>query len=85
MIESWKRNRAQLDKFWEMWKRDYLLTLRETLPLTHKKTKSQILRHPKIGEIVIVKDDNLPRRAWKLAQIKDYIFSRDGHIRSAVI
>ena len=61
------------------------MTLRETLPLTHKKTKSQILRHPKIGEIVIVKDDNLPRKAWKLAQIKDYIFSRDGHIRSAVI
>ena len=85
LIDSWKRSRAQLDKFLEMWRRDYLLTLRETLPLTHKKTKSQILRHPKIGEIVIVKDDNLPHRAWKLAQIKDYIFSRDGHIRSAVI
>ena len=50
--------------------------------LTHKSSKSQILRHPKIGDIVIVKDDNLPHMAWKLALIT---FSRDSNICSAVI
>ena len=33
----------------------FLLALRETLPLSHKEQQSQILRHPKIGEIVLVK------------------------------
>jgi len=52
-------------------------------PSSYKKSKSQsLIRHPKIGEIDIVKDDNLPRRTWKLAE---YIFRRDGHICSAVI
>ena len=68
-----------------MWRQDYLLTLRETLPLFHRGLRSQISREPKIGEIVLVKDDNLPRRKWKLALVKEYIFSKDGQIRSVII
>ena len=43
------------------------------------------MRQPKIGEIVLVKDDNQPRRMWKLALIKEYILSKDGQIHTVII
>ena len=61
------------------------MVLRENLPLSHKESRSQLSRQPKIGEIVLVKDDNIPRRTWKLALIKEYILSKDGQIRSVII
>ena len=85
LTEYWRKSQKQLNQFWEAWKQNYLLALRETLPLSHKKQQSQISRQPKIGEIVLVKEDSLPRRAWKLALIKEYIFSKDGEIRSVII
>ena len=42
-------------------------------------------RQLKIGEIVLVKENNIPRRMWKLALIKDYILSKDGVICSVYI
>ena len=38
-----------------------------------------------MGEIVLVREDNVPRRVWKLAKIKQFIFSKDGQIRSVII
>ena len=32
----------------------------------------------------MVKDDNILRRTWKLALIKEYILSKDGQIRSVI-
>ena len=33
----------------------------------------------------MAKDDNVLRRTWKLALIKEYILSKDGQIRSVII
>ena len=52
---------------------------------SHKESRSQISRQPKIGEIILVKDHNVLRRMWKLALIKQYILSKDGQIRSVII
>ena len=52
---------------------------------SHKESRSQISRQPKIGEIILVKDDNVLRRMWKLALIKEYSLSKDGQIRSVII
>ena len=38
-----------------------------------------------MGEVVVVKDDYLPRGVWKLALIKEFIFGKDGLIRSVRI
>jgi len=43
---------------------------------SHKESRSQILRQPKIGEIILLKDHNVLRRMWKLALIKQYILSK---------
>jgi len=85
LVDYWRRSQKELDKFWEVWKANYLLSLRETLPLSHKGSRSQLSRLPKVGEIVIIKDDFSPRRTWKLARIKEIIFSKDNCVRSAVV
>ena len=85
LSEYWRKSQKQLDRFWESWKRDYLLNLRETLPLFHRNKSSQLVRQPRTGEVVIVREDHTPRRAWRLAQIKELIFSKDGLIRSVKI
>ena len=85
LTEYWRRNQKQLNLFWEFWKQEYLLSLRETSPLRHKGVRSQLYRWPKLGEVVVVKDDYLPRGAWKLALIKEFIFGKDGLIRSVKI
>ena len=79
LADYWKKNQKQLEKFWEVWKNDYLLSLRETLPLIHWRSLSQLSRKPMIGEVVIV------CRMWKLARDKELIVSKDGWIRSIVI
>ena len=64
-----------------MWRQDYLMGLRENLPLSHKVSRSQISRQPKIGEIILVKDDNVLCRTWKLAL---NILSKDGQICTVI-
>ena len=59
-LAYWGKSQKQLNKFWKVWRQVYLLTLRETIPLFHKGSRSSILRQPRIGEIVLVKDENLP-------------------------
>ena len=61
-ISPVKTSRYTVNLFWEFWKQEYLLSLRETSPLRHKGIHSQLNRQPRLGEVVIVKDDYLPRR-----------------------
>ena len=63
-------------------KEEYLISLRERLPLMHKNCD---LREPKEGEIVIIKEDDVPRSSWKLGKIMRLMPSRDYKIRSAEI
>ena len=43
LLVYWRNNRKQLQMFWKSWIQDYLLNLRETLPLNHKGPRSQVL------------------------------------------
>jgi len=71
--------------FWNEWSKGYLLSLRETLPLAHKGPRSQVHRQPELSEIVILRDNGLPRRAWKLAKVVKLIKGKDPEIRSVKI
>ena len=82
LLVYWRKNQKQLQMFWKSWIQDYLLNLRETLPLNHKGPRSQVLRQPQIGKIVLVKNEHIPRRAWKLAKVDELILSRDNQVRS---
>ena len=80
-----QRSVETLDKFWELWKSQYLLSLRETHRDKHKNPRIEERDIPHEGEVVIVKEESLTRGSWKLAHISEVIRDPDGEIRTAVI
>ena len=44
------------------------------------------MRIPKLGQVVLIKDEKLPRRNWKLGRIMDVkVSNRDGKIREVTV
>ncbi|EYC27487.1 hypothetical protein Y032_0009g755 [Ancylostoma ceylanicum] len=72
-------------KFWTMWKHEYLVELRDRHQLFGKNHKATN-REPRIGDVVIMDEDNHTSRGqWPLAVIIDIVRSRDGSIRSVIL
>ena len=86
LLESWRRGQVYLNNFWRIWSNDYLQILRETHTNNLKPIKGQVNRIPNIGEVVILKEDLIPRGRWKLGRIEELIESSvDGVHRAAVV
>ncbi|KAH7680306.1 Integrase core domain containing protein, partial [Aphelenchoides avenae] len=75
-----------LEKFSEIWNKQYLLCLADQYRKDLKRSGG-VHRNPIAGEAVFVKpiDDNVPRREWKLARIIECRPGEDGVIRTAQI
>ena len=58
---------------------EYLTSLRE-----YQKSKQphKLIRISKVNDVVIIKDDKLPRQQWCLGRIADLIIGRDKKIRT---
>ncbi|XP_065052684.1 uncharacterized protein LOC135681942 [Rhopilema esculentum] len=69
-----------LDHFWNRWRTEYLVNLREQHKLSGKGTAKI-----RVGDTVVVHEDNVKRSLWKLGRIDKLIMGRDGHIRGAKI
>ena len=83
LMKRYKLQRRLLSQFTMIWRKQYLLELRESHVLKGKRQN----RHPNIavGDIVILKDDSTKRAFWKLAKIQELIVGRDQRVRAAVI
>lgn len=68
----------KLDHFWKRWKNEYLTDLRETHIITRNKPSSA-----KVGEVVLVFEDNVKRNQWHMGIIVELIKGRDGQVRGA--
>jgi hypothetical protein len=84
LLNIWKRGQKLLNKFWKVWRDDYLLSLRERTQSRLKTHRIQSHETPKIGDVVLIKED-VSRGLWKLAKIKQLTVSRDGNIRSCSV
>lgn len=71
----WRRVQYLAEEFWSRWRKEYLLNLQE------RQKWHKIHRNAKVNDIVIVKDENLPRNEWKLAKVTEVYPSEDGHVR----
>ncbi|XP_065060201.1 uncharacterized protein LOC135687544 [Rhopilema esculentum] len=69
-----------LNHFWNRWKKEYLVNLRESHKMVSN--KQQVIR---TGDIVLVQDDNLKRGEWKVAKVEELIAGKDGHVRGAKV
>ena len=75
IIESWKKGQVHLNRFWNIWLKEYLPSLRERTKIQMKSIKGEVDRKPRIGEIVIVKEEDMSRGKWKLAKVLSLIKS----------
>ncbi|VDI55592.1 Hypothetical predicted protein [Mytilus galloprovincialis] len=84
LLEIWKKGQKHLNRFWKVWRDDYLLSIRErtTVKLKEKRVRSN--QYPQIGDIVLIKD-NLPRGMWKIGKIINLSKSSDEQCRSAKV
>jgi len=84
LLNKWRKGQIQLNTFWNVWRSDYLTSLRDRTP-HHKFAKGQIHTHPEVGQVVLIKEDNVPRGVWKIGRIQSLRNSVDGKIRSAEV
>ncbi|KAG1710492.1 Pro-Pol polyprotein [Nymphon striatum] len=68
-----------LDHIWSRWKKEYLLSLPTCVS---KFSEGECL---KIGAVVLIREDNVPRSCWKLGRVLELIRGRDDRVRAAVL
>ncbi|CAI5671402.1 unnamed protein product [Oreochromis niloticus] len=73
--KRWRRVQYLTEQFWGRWKREYLMNV-STRQKWHKTR-----RNLKVNDIVIIKEDMLPRCQWQLGRIVETIKGDDGLVR----
>jgi len=73
--KMWRRVQSMAQMFWKRWRAEYLTSLQ-------KKSKWEIKRpNLKVGDIVMLKEDDLLRSNWRLACVDRAYESKDGLVR----
>ena len=72
-----RRRRVQylIEQFWGRWKKEYLLNI------TTRQKWHSTQRNLRANDIVIIKDDNLPRNHWRLGRVVETVQDSDGLVR----
>ena len=73
--KQWQTAQYFADCFWKRWLKEYLPTL---MPSRKWHEKQENLR---IGDIVLILDDNLPRNQWKKGIVIEVFPGTDGEVR----
>ncbi|XP_055711452.1 uncharacterized protein LOC129806705 [Phlebotomus papatasi] len=77
--KAWRRAQYYADHFWRRWMREYL-------PELTRRTKwYSTTKTIKIGDVVVVCDEQLPRNQWPLGRVEEVFPAPDGKIRSAMV
>ncbi|XP_053407961.1 uncharacterized protein LOC128559664 [Mercenaria mercenaria] len=84
LLKLWNKGQKLLNNFWEIWKKEYLISLRERTQSELKSHRVQSSFKPSVGDVVLIKDD-LPRGLWKMGKVIKLIMSNDGQYRSAKV
>ena len=75
LTKRWRRVQYLVNEFWNKWKGDFLQSLQS------RQKWGRVCRNMVVGDIVIVKDVNLPRNQWQLARVEQAYPSDDGLVR----
>lgn len=74
-LNYWKRIYQATERFWKQWQSEYLARLQQRPKWVSQK------RNVVKGELVILKEDNIPPSQWKLARVVDTHAGADELIR----
>eukprot|EP00794_Sanderia_malayensis_P001249 gene1249-biopygen478 len=70
----------KLDHFWNRWRKEYLIDLREAHRVPNK--GPAVISE---GEVVLVHEEKVKRGMWKMAVVEKLIFGKDNQVRGATI
>ena len=78
-IRWWRQAQALANMFWGRWLREYLPTL--TTRSKWQRPTSDL----RVGDIVLMVEEDAPRGRWPLAVVEETFPSADGHVRQALV
>ena len=67
------------NEFWCRWKKEYLASLQQRSKWKNPR------KNLAVGDIVMVKDDSLPRNSWQLACLSQANISNDSQVRTVQV
>ncbi|KRZ54428.1 hypothetical protein T02_13454 [Trichinella nativa] len=73
----WRYQRRLVDHLWTRWKQEYLVTL------SSRGKWRKLQEKPRIGDVVLIIEPNIPRSRAPFGRIVELFCSRDGMARSA--
>ena len=75
-VKRWRRVQVLCDLFWSRFRKEYIHLLQSRSKWNAKAPNL------KVGDVVLVKDENLPRSQWNLGRVTVVFPSDDGLVRS---
>ena len=75
----WRRIQYLCNVFWNKWQKEYLSSLQ-----SRQKWHSEY-KNLQVGDIVILKDELMPRGLWSICKVEKVYESSDGKVRSVNI
>ena len=75
----WRRVQYLSNLFWSRWRKEYLATLQ------HRQKWTTVKRNLKVGDVVLLKDDNAPRNAWNLGRVTETESDKNDLVRSVSV
>ncbi|XP_067048714.1 uncharacterized protein [Acropora muricata] len=77
--KRWRRVQPLADEFGHRWKGSFLQSLQSRQKWTAPK------RNLEVGDVVILKDVDIPRNCWKLARVTEVHPDQDGYVRKVTV
>jgi hypothetical protein len=68
-----------VNQFWICWRKEFLLSLQQRQKWVNPQ------RNMQVGDIVLIKEDNVPRNCWRTARVVEVFASDDGLVRKVRI
>ena len=73
--KRWRQVQHLANEFWTRWRKEYVASIQERSKW--KGVRENFL----VDDVVLLKDENLPRNQWPLAMVAEVFLSDDGLVR----
>ena len=77
--KRWRRVQYLTEQFWSRWRKEYLANI------TSRQRWKSARRNVKTGDIVILKEESIPRNEWRLGRVLDVYKDEDGLVQKATV
>lgn len=81
LTKRYKYRQSLNDRLWQRWQSEYLLQLRSAHHAKNKQKDNLF----KVGEVVLIHQDKVPKHIWKLGLVTELIIGRDGKVRACQV